>query len=658
MFSGQMYPAKRRKMSAGMKADALAKWWWVHIPTVLRPYSGWLAAAWSDGDYFLKWPILAVALPTAMLVIGLFEGATHWSPLTIGADTLSSSNEPIVFAQMLLFLVLLVVVASLSANLGLILVLGFAVADLIAGPRLTSDAPWMLGLLQLRGPQLVNDALMIMLVVSPAVTTDALFSDLEPLRARLGAAYQTLVAIFSAATRAVILYAWVLSIPMIMRIAWIWVHDTAPVGFYYFVQVINPWLPIVVALVCAARAAIVLITKHDPIVLIAAGTHTRPATAIAKLGAIALLSTMFLAGYIGSVWSGVLVFIVIAAFLIAGAVLLPRLAPWSAWAHLAGKVPALVRYVVFVPISYFLPDWLLAIPGWSASANGIPGQFGVELVGIGVLLAIGLALFPVGAARPSRVPLAAAPMAILVALLFTFSAAPARAICLDPSCCFNGQNWLVALALAALGLALLGMLAPAAAAIGAAAAAEGAAEAATAAAAEAAAAEAAAAEAAAAEAAAAESAAAEAAAEDVTGQALEGTGNLGMPDFNPEFGEQNCPETSIAVDNYLSGGSVEPATAADVPADPNVLAGDVGSNLSGPTNFGDIEQYLTGAGDGSRGILYVSDGTGAHFFNAYNAGGQILGIDGQAGVFGSLSEVSGFAGYGNPSEVLFIPTYP
>jgi hypothetical protein len=315
-----------------------------------------------------------------------------------------------------------------------------------------------------------------------------------------------------------------------------------------------------------------------------------------------------------------------------------------------------------------LPDWLLALPGWSASANGIPGQFGAELVGIGVLLAVGLALFPVGAARPSRVSLSATPAAVIVVLLFAVSAAPARAICLDPSCCFNGQNWLVALALAALGLALLGMLAPAAAAIGAAAAAEGAAEAAAAAAAEAAAAEAAAAEAAAAEAAAAEaaaaesaaaeSAAAEAAAEDVTGQALEGTENLGMPDFNPELGEVNCPETSIAVDNYLSGGSIEPATAGDVPAFPDVLANDVGSNLSGPTNFGDIEQFMQGAGDGSRGIVYVTDGNGAHFFNAYNAGGQILGIDGQAGVFGSLGEVSGFAGYANPSEVLFIPTYP
>ena len=636
-----------------MNLDATSKWWWVRIPALLRPYSPWLAAAWSDGDYLLMSPLLAVVLPAVLLLIGLFEGATHWSALTIGADSLNSSNEPIVFAQMLLFFVLVVVVASFSANLGLILVLGFAVADLIAGPRLTSNAPWLLAVLQLRVPQLVDDALMILLVVSPAVTTDALLADLAPLRSRFGAAYQKVMAVISALTRAVILYAWVLAIPMIIRIAWIWVDQTAPVGFYYFVQVTNPWLPIVVVLACAARAAIVLITQHDPVVLISAGAHTRPGTAMAKLSAIALLSTLFLAGYVGSVWSGVLVFIVIAAFLIGGAVLLPRLPAWSAWAHVAAKVPAVVRWAVFVPISYFLPDWLLALPGWSASANGIPGQFGAELVGIGVLLAIGLALFPVGAARPSRVPLSATPAAIIVALFFAASAAPARAICLDPSCCFNGQNWLVALALAALGLALLGMLAPAVAAIGAAAAAEGAAEAAAAAATEAAAAEAAAAESAAAE-----SAAAETAAEDVTGQALEGTENLGMPDFNPELGEVNCPETSIGVDNYLSGGSFEPATAGDVSAFPDVLANDVGSNLSGPTNFGDIEQFMQGAGDGSRGIVYVTDGNGAHFFNAYNAGGQILGIDGQAGVFGSLGEVSGFAGYANPSEVLFIPTYP
>ena len=61
-----------------------------------------------------------------------------------------------------------------------------------------------------------------------------------------------------------------------------------------------------------------------------------------------------------------------------------------------------------------------------------------------------------------------------------------------------------------------------------------------------------------------------------------------------------------------------------------------------------IDQTMTTAGDGAQGIVYVQQGADAHVSNVANQSGQIVAIDGQTGVYGSISDVASSSGYNPP----------
>jgi len=122
--------------------------WWVEIPARLRRYSTLLWVAWSDGIYLTAWPRIATMLVVAVFLVGFGEGATHWSFRTIvGTNGISgnvlapmaTANDwggptHLVFADNLLLLVTAVAFGTLSANLGITLVIGYAVGDLFSAP--------------------------------------------------------------------------------------------------------------------------------------------------------------------------------------------------------------------------------------------------------------------------------------------------------------------------------------------------------------------------------------------------------------------------------------------------------------------------------------------------------------------------------------------
>src|SRR2546430_1953090 len=108
--------------------------WWVEIPGKLRRSSTLLWAAWSDGVYLTAWPRIITILAVAVFLLGFIEGGTHWSPIAIW-DQRMTAEPAVAFAQMPYLLIIGVVLGSLSANLGLVLVLGYALGDFFwAGP--------------------------------------------------------------------------------------------------------------------------------------------------------------------------------------------------------------------------------------------------------------------------------------------------------------------------------------------------------------------------------------------------------------------------------------------------------------------------------------------------------------------------------------------
>jgi RHS repeat-associated protein/uncharacterized repeat protein (TIGR01451 family) len=127
------------------------------------------------------------------------------------------------------------------------------------------------------------------------------------------------------------------------------------------------------------------------------------------------------------------------------------------------------------------------------------------------------------------------------------------------------------------------------------------------------------------------------------------------PNFNPTGGTTNCGACSDAVDSYLAGNGLNPAASGPEawPTTPGTA----------PWNFtanpGSIENGLQAAGDGARGIVYVTDGSAAHVFNAVNNAGTVVAIDGQVGVMGTIGDVAANAGYtGSSISWGWLPTFP
>src|SRR6478609_2943634 len=119
--------------------------WWVQIPAGLRRYSTLLWTVWCDGMYLTAWPRVASALVFAVFVFGFVEGGTHWRYRTIVGTNgfagnvlapMGTANDwggptGLVFADNLLLLIVAVGLGSLSANLGLTLVVGYALGDIL-----------------------------------------------------------------------------------------------------------------------------------------------------------------------------------------------------------------------------------------------------------------------------------------------------------------------------------------------------------------------------------------------------------------------------------------------------------------------------------------------------------------------------------------------
>ena len=461
----------RRVPSAGF-----VETWWVRIPGKLRPYSRILWVAWGDGTYLTAWPRAAAILPLAVLLLGLLAGATHFSPLTI-ADRIGSGIPAVAFLQMVPLLFLGVFLGALSANLGLTLVIGYGLGDFIAGPVLTARPGLLNTLFELRVPQLLSYALFFGLVVTPVVLGDSLLS---PLYRRVSAKRLPAALLRTAASAVVMMllvYGWTLMAPFALRVMWSWPGQIPPVTPSSFHSILNPWLPLVAGIAVVLRAVLAWRARHDQTVVERIARRRRDAEradqnlkwtrrcppwarSVATAAASTLLTAALLSGWI----LATLVFLGFLSLDLLRRTVLPRVDAWKWWTGKVMIVPAILRLGASVVLMYYITLEVLRVPGWAANANGIPGQFGAELVSLALGVAVTFFLTPVtdtafpAALKPVRLPrsaMRATAVTMLVAWAL-FAAPQAYAICLDPACCF-GDNSNAGLGVAGLGLGLGGM---------------------------------------------------------------------------------------------------------------------------------------------------------------------------------------------------------
>jgi hypothetical protein len=453
------------RLTAGAAYAATIETWWTVFPGKLHRYSRMISGVWSDGFYLTAWPRASLAAPALALLFGFFEGATHWSPVVIDSTRLSTSITAVTFMQMLPLLFVTVFLGALSANLGLMTVVGFALGDyLIAGPVLTPD-PWMplADFFRLRVPQLYSYAIFFGLAAMPTIFGFALLRA-SIRRSWTHSAFWIVLRVAAAALlQGVLVYTWILIAPTTLRVIWAWAKRVPPISVSDYSSMLNPWLPAAAAIGIVVRAALVhrargKSSRNESLKKLRehfrdsdqnpAWTRNMPLWLRSLLTA--LVYTLLLAGMIGSWRLAALVIAVVAGICLLRNCVLPAWRLWRRWTALLNHVPIVGRIAVAAAAGYYLAWFLLQLPGWTLRANTVPGDFRVILACIGSALPLVVVLLPyvpegVGNPPDSVSPLISGRLmhaATRVLLLLTLIGASVRvyAICLDPFCCYSAPS--------------------------------------------------------------------------------------------------------------------------------------------------------------------------------------------------------------------------
>src|SRR5438270_3800677 len=262
----------------GFIAERFVALWWITIPAKLRGLSATLSAIWSDDLYLTAWPRVATILVVAVFLFGFVEGGTHWSYRTIvgsngfagnvlaGSATANTWYEPtrIVFAENLLLLMVAVAFGSLSANLGMTLVLGYALGDVLwAGVKLPLDLRFKDALpvwVYRHVPLLVTYVLFLLIAAMP-ITMAKYFVRSAPSGSRNSRYWNFGI---MAVTVSAMIYCWGCMAPMSFRIVWLWPGRTPPMQVAFYRDVVTTWLIPVALVALVARSILVICASKKP----------------------------------------------------------------------------------------------------------------------------------------------------------------------------------------------------------------------------------------------------------------------------------------------------------------------------------------------------------------------------------------------------------
>jgi hypothetical protein len=418
-----------------------------------------------------------VWLPGLMLVVGLGFGAGHWH----------LASMPVTFALIFPLVLLAAFAGTLSANLGLMLVLGYAIGDLFfAGPPAAWAARYRWPVdhfFHLTIPQLVSYLLFFMLAALPILNTRIMLGDLirrgkfkrpDALPAK---AFTVLSVLLLAAIHGAFVYTWTFTAPMIFRLSWVWAGQGAsPFNITYFQNITVPWLPAAAMIAFLLRCWLEYRVGSNEASanafkkVLAASRHVdaRPRNGRPRMLETlfaALVVTLLSSGFFWSIPAGVVFLLVVTALFYLRAFILPKRSVWQGWAQKAAALPIVIRAVGAIIASYFVTRWVLSVDlsrfrqygfifkNFSASVNDKgPADFWVELVCIALGLVITLALLPDGSLRPQTqdAPLQPASKSRSAYGLPMMMFIGSINFCLDPFCCFGASDLLVALMIAAL----------------------------------------------------------------------------------------------------------------------------------------------------------------------------------------------------------------
>jgi hypothetical protein len=592
----------------------LARFFWIDVPLLVARVSRSAAFAFADGAEFGALPMVGGSAPIAAIALGFL-----CARLIPGPDS-AFTGSTILTCVMLL-------AGSLAAGAGCWIVVGFALGDLTSGHHDVLAQP-VLGLPAVG----VSYALLAALVIGVPFSARLLAGSLA------GRRRPVLVTGVAALLASVFAYLWSQGAPVLIRPLYTFTGGTPDVS------AIAPTQTRGYAFAIAAFAGVIASFWVHRVFFASSemerwrleNSKRRAAVRAIRVpvGASvvirALLMSLFLSGMSSSVPESLVLAAILSMILALNAFLGSR----SRFVRIVRRIPLWLRYAAASAVA--VGASVAIITPWFGSTQG----FEPLLTAIVVAMLATAVLFP--DARAGAV--------IIIVAAFCMPAPAYADNCGSLSDCFSAAT-LAEVAAVAIAAAVLGAFAIAASEAAAAALAVGGEEAV------------AGLEGLAEAAAGAEElgSAAEAAGEAEEIEPVFDAGDILPETPNPWAGNENCFPIAVSVDTYLGGGELTPVLPTGVTSSIDQLAGYfLDSSLSGEMGVDGAVQAMTDAGDGSRAIAIIADFSKnfSHAINVINSGGQIVAIDGQQFVYGSLQAVSEFNGFGTNPYVWLIPTYP
>ena len=356
---------------------------WVWVPLLAQRVSARLAAVTLDGGYLAARPGWGAALPLLVLFCGILAGAFH--PGFEG-----------IFYESWIVLIGLLVVAALSGYLGLCLVIGFVLGDLLfgaptpAGAASLWSAPFAMGL-----PLLVEYLVIGIFAAQLAPVAKGLARQV-PLPEKLsGQARFSVMAVIEAFAAAFTTAGWIAALPIVLRPRFTWAGISPPgdaletmqerslalAGLVFAVTLLRVFLQHRAAFSDAYRSWFDHLDRLRQSVPAADQPLVERIDRRAMIALQAIFATLMLIGLIEGVIDAVLALAVI------GAVQAARSGVWPVlgrWPEIADRVPALVRAIGGAALLAVLGPILLRL--FFAAADGMRPMLFITLLSLVVFL--------------------------------------------------------------------------------------------------------------------------------------------------------------------------------------------------------------------------------------------------------------------------------
>jgi hypothetical protein len=207
--------------------DSILRLWWGRLPAVVYRLSPQAGLGLADGVHLVEWPALGALAAPAALVLGLVVGWQH-------------PGFHFVWAESIALIALIVAVGTMSASLGGLLVLGYAIGDFLLGDQhwpvsVPPAAPGVFGALlpetlRLRLPLLIGYLLLLLVGARIPLLAKTLMAD--ALRGLAGRLPRSTIGAIALAGHAIVsgalVWAWVHALPVLIRPRFTWIGALAP----------------------------------------------------------------------------------------------------------------------------------------------------------------------------------------------------------------------------------------------------------------------------------------------------------------------------------------------------------------------------------------------------------------------------------------------